>query len=91
MDENTLAKNITMLAAYLQLVYLQTEVVLCDKSKINKQNKLLIKYIGNYAKQNIGTLCNLGNMDKDALIDLAGEIDDILRPNIIQENTVKNE
>jgi hypothetical protein len=88
-EEIIFAKSMTMLAAYLELVHLQAEAVIAQKLHVKPQTKQRVRHISNFASSSMGTLCTLGNMSKEGIIDLAGEIDDILRPNIIEDNDNK--
>ena len=79
-------KSVTLLAAYLQLVHLQAEAVLIHKHQMKGDMKQRVKMISNHAKTSFGNLCNLGGMDRDSLLELAGLIDDGIRPNVIEDD-----
>jgi uncharacterized protein YqgC (DUF456 family) len=78
------SKAMTMLAAYLQLAKMQADMVIAE-SMAKRDTKRKLKHTSEFCGSVVGNLCTIGNMDKDAIIDLAGEIDDILRPNVIED------
>lgn len=79
------AKAMTMLTLYLHLAQSQAEMIIADKMATRELKKKL-RQIKDYCAAASGNIAAMGNMDKENVIDIAGEIDDIIRSAIIEEN-----
>ena len=82
MTQEQFKKNLILLAAYSKLVHLQCEI-LCTEPTLRKDARRKIKGVSERAKLDFGTICNVGSIDKVNIIDMAGAIDDIVRPGVI--------
>ena len=87
-EQKTYAKAMTMLVTYLQLAKMQADMLVAQKA-CKKEMKRKLKHTSEFCGSVSSTIGALGNMSKDDIIELAGEIDDIIRPALIEESDVR--
>lgn len=87
-EQRTYAKAMTMLVTYLQLAKLQADMLIAQKV-CKKEMRQKLRHTSDFCGSISSTIGELGNMSKDDIIDLAGEIDDIIRPAIIDERDAR--